>query len=371
MRTTPAVPRALHPAAWWMWALGLAGAVSMTTNPLLVLLGLAVAAFVVASRRGHWPWARAFGLYLRLGVFIIIVRVVLHVLVGLKVGDVVVLPLPSVTLPLWAAGINLGGAVRLDGLVATVCEALRLATMIACIGAANALANPKRLLRAMPGALREIGTAVVVAVTVAPQLAQSVQRVRRARVLRGDSRRGLRALPAVALPVLEDTLERSLHLAAAMDSRGHGRGRETPRSAGVTSGANLGALLLVAVGVYGVLDASTPPWLGLPVLASGLLLAGVGLWLAGRGDGRTVYRPDPWLAPEWVTVACGVVAALAMVLTARTDPAAMVQPVLPLRPPSLPWTATLGLLVAALPAVLTPPHPAPPARVTRRGTVVA
>jgi len=37
------LPRALHPGAWWLWALGLAAAASRTTNPLLLALVVAVA----------------------------------------------------------------------------------------------------------------------------------------------------------------------------------------------------------------------------------------------------------------------------------------------------------------------------------------
>ncbi|HEU5266365.1 MAG TPA: hypothetical protein VFU35_06675, partial [Jatrophihabitans sp.] len=58
--TAARVPRALHPIAWWVWALGLVVAVTRTTNPLLLILVLAVLAFVVAQRRGDAPWARAF-----------------------------------------------------------------------------------------------------------------------------------------------------------------------------------------------------------------------------------------------------------------------------------------------------------------------
>jgi hypothetical protein len=43
---------------------------------------------------------------------------VLHVLVGLKFGEIVVLRLPEVTLPSWAAGIQVGGTVYLEGLLA-------------------------------------------------------------------------------------------------------------------------------------------------------------------------------------------------------------------------------------------------------------
>lgn len=361
------LPRAVHPAAWWGWALGLAVAASTTNNPVLLLLALAVAALVVAARRGSSPWARAFRLYLWLGVAIVVVRIVLHVLVGLKVGEIVLVRLPEVTLPSWAAGIQLGGTVYLEGLLGAALQGLRLAVMIACIGAANALANPKRLLRALPGALHEIGSAVVVSVSVAPQLAESVQRVRRARQLRGDTTRGLRAVPAVALPVLEDTLERSLLLAAAMDSRGYGRCVDVPRGHRLLTGVvTLGGLLASAVGIYGVLDATTPALMGTPTLLAGLALSALGLWLGGRHVPRSTYRPDPWRGAEWLTLGCGVVAATTLAVLSRTAPEGLAMPLLPLAVPPLPLAAVAGLLVGALPAYLTPEPPRPSPRAPRR-----
>ena len=288
------LPRAVHPAAWWGWAVGMAIAVSTTNNPLLLLLALAVVALVVANRRGSSPWARAFRLYLWLGLVIIVVRVVLHVVVGLKFGEIVLFHLPEVTLPSWAAGIQLGGTVYLEGLIGAAVLGLRLAVIIACVGAANALANPKRLLRALPSALHEIGSAVVVSVSVAPQLAESVQRVRRARQLRGDTSRGIRAVPSVALPVLEDTLERSLLLAAAMDSRGYGRAGAAPRSHRLVTGTvTLAGLLASAVGIYGVLDTTTPAADGHADPAAGAAPVGPGAlarWPA-RGAQHLPARP--------------------------------------------------------------------------------
>lgn len=362
------LPRAVHPAAWWGWAIGMAVAVSTTNNPLLLLLALAVVALVVANRRGSSPWARAFRLYLWLGLFIIVVRVVLHVLVGLKFGTIVVLTLPEVTLPSWAAGIQLGGTVYLEGLLGAAVLGLRLAVIIACIGAANALANPKRLLRSLPSALHEIGSAVVVSVSVAPQLAESVQRVRRARQLRGDTSRGIRSVPSVALPVLEDTLERSLLLAAAMDSRGYGRAGTTSRPHRfVTGTVTLAGLLASAVGIYGVLDTTTPAVMGTPTLLIGLLLSGLALWLGGRHVERSTYRPDPWRGAEWLTLGCGVVAAAALVTLSRTFPDQLAMPLTPLTFPPLPLAAVLGLLVGALPAYLTPEPPRPVSRMPQRG----
>ena len=50
----------------------------------------------------------------------------------------------------------------------------------------DTLANPKRALRVLPGALYELGVAVTVALSVAPQLVDSTQRVRRARRVQPD-----------------------------------------------------------------------------------------------------------------------------------------------------------------------------------------
>ena len=85
--------------------------------------------------------------------------------------------LPHIPLPSWAAGVQIGGPVTLEGTVAALYDGLRLGTLLCCLGAANALANPKRALRVLPGALYELGVAVVVALSVAPQLVESVQRV--------------------------------------------------------------------------------------------------------------------------------------------------------------------------------------------------
>ena len=369
------IPRALHPWAWWGWALGIAVAVSMTTNPLLLLIAIGVLTFVVISRRGSSPWARAFKLYLWLGAFIIIVRMVLHVLVGLKFGDHLLITLPAITLPSWAAGINLLGPIYLEGLLDAALQGLRLATMIAAIGAANSLANPKRMLRALPGALQEIGAAIVVSVSVAPQLADSVRRVQRARALRGDTSKGIRSIPRVALPVLQDTLDRSIMLASAMDSRGYGRRDATPRPQRLATGVlSFAGLIGACIGIYAVLtegaqstatDAAGGHW-GRWVLIASLFVCGLGLWVGGRGNQRTAYRPDPWLWPEWGTLACGVIAAYCLIRTGEGD-LGLGMPLQPLAVPALPLLPTIGLLIAALPGLFTPVPPRPVSRMITRG----
>ncbi|WP_410595798.1 CbiQ family ECF transporter T component [Amycolatopsis sp. lyj-23] len=344
--------RALHPGAWWAWALSLAVAASRTTNPLLLGLIIAVAGFVVANRRSDAPWALAFRLYVYVGAVIVASRVLFRILLGGEDGGHVLFTLPRIPL---AAGLALFGPTTAEALLGGLYDGLRLATMVVCVGAANALANPKRLLKAVPGALSEVGTAVTVALTVAPQLVESVQRVRRARRLRAGPARGLRAVKGIVVPVLEDAMERSLRLAAAMDSRGYGRRAYLGvRLRALIAACVLAGLAGVCVGVYGVLD-GTSSWLGLPLLAAGLAVAVAGFVLGGRRVRRTAYRPDPWGWPETLVVAAGVGACVLLFATARVDPGRLFPSLSPLRWPEVSWVHALSLLVGALPAVLAPP----------------
>src|SRR6187431_1130469 len=109
---SPTFARALHPGAWWLWALGLAAAASRTTNPLINLMILAVAGFVVVARRSSAPWAYAYGAFLRLGLIIIVVRIVLQAVLSTESQGIhVIVDLPEVPLPDWAAGLKLGGLI--------------------------------------------------------------------------------------------------------------------------------------------------------------------------------------------------------------------------------------------------------------------
>lgn len=348
----------LHPGAWWIWALGMATAASRTTNLVLLALILAVVALVVAARRGSAPWARGFKYYLYLALIIIAFRVVFRVLLDAGAGTTELFTLPELPLPEAAAGIRIGGLVTAEAVVSAVREGLRLATLIICIGAANVLANPKRLLASVPPALHEVAVAVTVALSVAPQLVVSAQRVNRARRLRGDVGRRTHVLRDIVVPVATDALDRSLMLAAAMDSRGHGRARAvsvaTNRAITLSVVVGLGCL---CVGTYASLDATLGWALAAPMLGAGLALSGVGLVLSGRRVDITRYRPDPWSWPETAVATCGVLVVGAVFWLAGNDPAAINPSPSQLGWPTAPAIAMCAVLLGALPAVLAPRLP--------------
>ncbi|WP_320782843.1 energy-coupling factor transporter transmembrane component T [Streptomyces sp. CRN 30] len=350
---------AVHPGAWWVWALGLGTAATRTTNPLLLALLVAVSAYVVTARRPDAPWARSYGAFVKLALTVLVARFVFAVVLGSPIpGTHVVLTLPEVPLPDWAQGIRLGGRVTAEGLLFALYDGLKLAALLICVGAANALANPSRLLKSLPGALYEAGVAVVVALTFAPNLIADVHRLRAARRLRGRPDRGVRGLLHVGLPVLEGALERSVALAAAMDSRGYGRTARVPAAVRRTTAAlTLGGLLGVCAGTYGLLTAAGGTY-GLPLLAAGLAAALGGLWLGGRRSVRTRYRPDRWDARAWLVAGSGAAVAGLLALASVRDAAALHPGVVPLTAPVLPLWPAAACLLGLLPAFVTP-APAP------------
>ncbi|MEU9931022.1 energy-coupling factor transporter transmembrane component T [Streptomyces anulatus] len=361
------LPRTLHPVAWWIWALALATAVSRTNNPLLLFLVLAVLGHVITLRRTEAPWARGFKYYLCLALTVVAIRVIFRAVfaTGITPHDHYLFSLPRIPTPDWYAGIRLGGPVSLEALLSAATDGLRLACMLCCIGAANTLANPKRALRVLPGALYELGVAVTVSISVAPQLVQSVQRVARARRLRAGRNKGLKALRGIVVPVLEDALERSLRLAAAMDSRGYGRaGSATPRSRRLTGALMLLGMCGLCAGAYGLLDATAPKLLGLPALAVGSALCLAGLRLGGRRVTRTTYRPDPWRFAEWAVASCGVLSAVLLFVDVGYNPAELNPSIYPLSWPTLPLVPAAAILLAGAAGFLAPPASAPTPYIT-------
>ncbi len=361
------LPRRLHSGAWWLWVIGLVAAASRTTNPFLLALIMAVVALVASARRPPAAaWARAFRFYVWLALVVVCIRVGFRIILDDGFVGNVVFSLPTLSLPDGMGGMALGGPVTAESLAGALYDGARLAAIVMCIGAVNTVADPRRMLRSLPRALYDVGTSAVVGLSLAPQLIESVGRVRRARRLRGDGRQGISAVRPFLVPVLEDTMNRSLALAAAMDSRGYGRlGPVSPSRRLATGGLVIGGVVAVCIGMYGLLDGHASGW-GASILAAGLVMSALGLVSGGSMVGRSVYRPDPWAAEEWLVACSGLVAASGVFAVGWLTPAAVTPSIQPLTWPHFSLLASLAILTAALPAFAAPPLPSPVPAVSPR-----
>ena len=202
------------------------GAVIASNSAWVAGFAIAVAAISVRQFAEDAPWAKSFWFSLRLGAIILVIRTVVGVLIGVPIPGTKMFSVPILPLPSWIAGIRIGGVVTQERLLSSIHEGLIIIAVICLFGAAVSLTSPHKLLRVTPVVIYEFGVATVIATSALPQLVQSVGRIRRARTLRGDEKPSWRS---IAIPLLEDSLSRSLELAAAMDSRGYGVSRKRSR----------------------------------------------------------------------------------------------------------------------------------------------
>lgn len=247
--------KSLHPLTWWIWSLLIVGAVISANSSWLAGFAIAGATILVWQYAADAPWARTFWFSLKLGVFILLIRTVVGVLIGVPIPGTTLFTLPIVPLPSWLAGIRIGGSVTQERLLSSIHEGLIIVAVIALFGAAVSLTSPHRLLRVTPVMIYEFGVATVIATSALPNLVQSISRIRRARLLRGDENPSWRS---IALPLLEDSLSKSLELAAAMDARGYGVSRRRSKYRPISWRLNDSAVVTTAISILVVVLVVAP-----------------------------------------------------------------------------------------------------------------
>lgn len=285
-----------NPLTWWLVGLSFALTASLSGN-ILVLVGIAIISMsLVKLFRGDAPWSRSIKFYLQLAATVIVLRILFRIIFNLEVApENTLLNLPGFEINLgFGSTLQLFGPISALSFYAAMTDGVRLAAIILSVGMANSLANPRKLLKATPGALYEVATAISISINLAPQLISSLTRVRRARALRGSAQ-GVKSLPGIVIPVLEDTIGQSLDLAASMSARGFGRKGSVNNSRLLTSRfVGLGALTLLASGIALLLISPNAQLIDLGLITVGFTLAVLYVKMSALGSSRTTFRPQPW-----------------------------------------------------------------------------
>ncbi|MFM7616257.1 MAG: energy-coupling factor transporter transmembrane component T [Actinomycetes bacterium] len=276
-----------HAVAWLGWALAAATVVQLAPSPVYVVLVIGIAALVVETHAEPGPYRRAFPALIALGVAFSLVRVVLAAITT-HIGERVLFTLPEFTLPRLLGGFTVGGTIETGVILDALAAGFTIVGIMAVFGALNAVISHAELLQSTPRAFHEIGIAITVALAFVPSTLESIHAVREAdRARTGGSviRRG--RTRRLIIPVLERGLERAVHLAESMDSRGFAHG--TPARGDRVAGA-LGLIGIVALGAAFVAligrEASTAAALA---IVGGALVVGA-VAAASIGSGRIRYR---------------------------------------------------------------------------------
>jgi energy-coupling factor transport system permease protein len=306
---------------WWLLGLALAvcGSLATQTWQLLAVCGLSLALAAAYGPANKWQSIR---LYLFLRGFILLVRVLFRVLfsgngtaLSTEQSTTVFINLPSLSFTVLTQTVHLLGPVTQITLSTAITDGLRLCAIVLGVAMANIIANPRKLLRSTPSALYEVATAAAVAISLAPQLISSINRVRQARELRGGTPKGLSGLGGVVIPVLEDTIQRSLDLAASMDSRGFGRRGRMPRSAVATTRiTSILAILILGFATYILLTSGASLWMALILFGLGVALFAITFRMASayRVRSRLILEKRTWRDVAVICVAIGAVVWLAL-----------------------------------------------------------
>ena len=301
----------LHPSTWWVLAISLAVIAGSATSIWQTATVAVASVALILLFRENAPWARSLKFYLLLALAVVVIRVVFRIVFSFsQATDDILFELPRFEIDFGLGAIGLLGNVSALSMFGALLDGSRLAAIILAIAVANTLANPRKLLKSAPGALYEIATSVSVAINLAPQLIESFARVKRARGLRGKGGKSS-TLNGLLIPVLEDTLDRSLLLAASMDARGFGR-KSTQSKGELLLARLLGlqSLIAIAMGVFVLLSGFSTP-AALTLLAIGFVTSLISVRLTSKRNARTSIARSARSAIDFAVLGLCVFALLA------------------------------------------------------------
>lgn len=281
-----------HPIAWVLWGVAAAAPALLTRNPLYQIVILVAAWLNLWALRRAGASTYGWGVLVRLAVWIAALGIVGNVLL-VHHGERVWARLPEN----WPI---IGGPLTVEAALFGLSSALSLLSLLLIFATLNAGMSPARWLRLVPGFLYQAGVVTSIAVTFVPVVTRTARDVYDAQRLRGHRFRRLSDYAPLFTPVLVDSLERSVQLAASMAARGFGANVRplSPLRRGSAQGSIWLGLLMVLVGMF-----VRAYWPSRSNLGLGLVLAGGGVvlavfWWQGKRVRRTLYRRWYWRARD-------------------------------------------------------------------------
>ncbi|MFN2219663.1 MAG: energy-coupling factor transporter transmembrane component T [Anaerolineae bacterium] len=299
-----------HTLTWVLWLVAAVVPAFIMRNPLYLALLLGATWLLYTTLGRTTPMGSSWGSFVKLGVFLFALAIPFNAL-SIHIGQIVLFHLPES----WPI---IGGPITLEAVIAGAVSGLALLTILVVFAAFNAVVDHYQLLRATPSFLFQAGVVISIAITFVPQMVISAREIRQAQRIRGHRFRGLRDLLPLVIPLLANSLERSIQLAETMEARGFGSAVSLPsrRRALLSQLGLLAALVGVLVGLSLLAfypQARVWAWLLVAIGVIGMLAF---FAFHGRQVKRTRYRRQSWHAPDTVVAVASAIS-LAIVIVVR------------------------------------------------------
>lgn len=288
-----------HPWVWVIWLAAVLVMLSITRNPLYLLIILFCVLWVgFALQRGGAEITRPFSLW-KFAAWIILLATSFNALTS-HYGETIVFTIPG-RLPL------ISGNVTVEAMVYGATSGLILTGMLASFTVLNLALPVRDLISLIPRAFFPVAVVTSIAVTYLPTTLRQFQLIREAQAIRGHQMRSLRDWLPLLMPLLVGGLEHAMQLAEAMTARGFASSRATTgrRSIYPRLCMLLGVLLLAAGWLTQLSGAAVGGWM---MIATAAILILGGLWYLGSQSQRSTYRRPAWNWKDGLTliVAVGV-----------------------------------------------------------------
>jgi len=328
-----------QPWAWVGWLVTILVILSITRNPLYLILILMCVLFVgITLRQAGADIPNPISLW-KLAGWIIVLATVFNALTS-HYGAMVLFTIPG-KLPL------ISGRVTVEALVYGATNGLVLTGMLASFTVLNLALPVRDLISLIPRAFFPMAVVTSISVTYLPTTIRQFQQIREAQAVRGHQMRTLRDWLPLLIPLLVGGLEHAMQLAEAMTARGFASTRQVSGKRQVYPRICMFlGLLLLALGWIAQLSGAGVN--GLVIIFSGALLILGGLWYLGRQSPRTTYHRREWGWQDWLilVVAAIVLSVCLLPLPGLNQQSLYYEPYPTLTLPSFsPW---LGLAMLAL-----------------------
>jgi energy-coupling factor transport system permease protein len=328
----------IHPIAWLIWLITVLATVSITRNPiylLLVLLWLIVIKHTLtihseAPPTFISPWKFA---------SIVLVTTTLFNALFVHVGQTVLFKLPL-----------FGSPITLEAAFYGLLNGLTLTIMFIAFTVINHALPARALVRLIPRAFYPVAVVVAIALTFVPATLRHLKQIREAQAVRGHQWRGIRDWLPLLIPLLIGGLERALQLAEAMTARGFAN--QPSYDAKIQTAIIFGLVLLLSGWL--LRQVWSFPILGLMILLTGIAVIGITIRIVGQRIPYTRYRPQPWQRLDSLVTVSAVVV-FAFFLLERSSIVYYPYPVITM--PSLNPILALVTVGLAMPGARSMPDP--------------